>query len=97
MKNQDTDARLKKAKEEIERLRNENHNLKRRIKRLKNKQLENSSVTQVVNNEKDIRMNEVRAESIDEIKKKLKANGMTGRTMEVMEWFLSEVIGSQKK
>jgi len=98
MKKKDTDAELKKAKQEIERLRNENRNLKRRVNRLKIKDINNETITQSADNEKDDeRVNEVTTEGIEEIKKKLRANGMTERTMDVVEWFLSEVTGSPKK
>lgn len=98
MKTKDIDKELKKAKEEIERLRNENHNLKRRVKRLKIKQITNVDIKQSIDNELDNeKVNEVTTEGIEEIKKKLRANGMTERTTDVVECFLSEVIGSTKQ
>ena len=36
-KNQDTEAKIASLKEELEKLRNENHNLKRRVKRMEDR------------------------------------------------------------
>ena len=94
MKKQDTEAKLKKQAEQLEAMRNEIHNLKRQVKRLKES---NRTLKEGLKEERPDRSEEVLAEGISDIKKKLRESGMEGKTLEVAEWFVSQATGSPKK
>ena len=96
MKNQD--EKLAKAQAELERLRNENHNLKRQVKRMKEKDSarkaeEKSSRTA----DQKSRKEEVMDMSIDDIKKKLVDAGMEIRAAGVIASVMSKDTGIRKK
>ena len=94
MKNQDKKAQLTPEQEEINRLRNENHNLKRQVKRMKEKEKARKA------NEKEAAKDlkeEIMDESMEDIKKKLAAAGLKGKELEVAELFMSEVTGTRKR
>lgn len=94
MKKQDTEAKLKKALEQLETVRKEKRNLKRQVKRLKESK---KAMTDERKSSSSGRSEEVQAAAIGDIKKKLQAEGMEGKTLEVAEWFMSNITGSPKK
>lgn len=91
-KNQDTEAKLAAAKEEIEKLRNEVHNLKRKVKRMEARKESDKAEAERID-----RTEELTKEGMDDIKKKLKAAGLNDRTSEVMVWAMSGDTGTKKK
>lgn len=102
MKNQDKKAQLTPEQEEINRLRNENHNLKRQVKRMKAKDKALREERKAVQKAATVvEQQQVRAEIMDagmeELKKKLAAEGFGERTLEVVEWVVSEATGTRKK
>ena len=101
-KNTDTKKNLSKTEKmaaTIERLRNENHNLKRQLKRCKSKLEEKSEAENAVSNKTGniSKTDEVKTESLEEIKKKLQTQGLTEKEMEVTLWFMSRAIDFTRK
>jgi len=96
-KNQDTEAKLASLKEEIEKLRNENHNLKRKVKRMEERKAAESTERQKVQAERNRRTEEVTKEGMDDIKKKLMDAGLNERSSEAMAWVMFGDTGSKKK
>lgn len=84
MKNQDAEAKIASLKEELEKLRNENHNLKRRVKRMEERKESDKAERLRARAERNNRTEEVTKEGTDDIKKKLKAAGLNDRASEVM-------------
>lgn len=102
MTNQDKKANLTPEQEEINRLRSEVHNLKRQVKRLKEKdQVRKAEQKAEQKALKKARRQQVKAEimeaGMEDLKKKLVEEGFGERTLEVVEWFVSEATGTQKK
>lgn len=96
MKNQD--EKLAKAQMELERLRNENHNLKRQVKRMKEKDTARKAEQKAARKaEQKSRKEEVMDMSMDDIKKKLLDAGMEIRAAEVIASVMSEDTGIRKK
>lgn len=96
MKNQD--EKLAKARQENERLRNEIHNLKRQVKRMKEKDAARKAEQKASRAaEQKSRKEEVMDMSMDDIKKKLVDAGMEIRAAEVMASLMSEDTGTRKK
>ena len=93
-KNQTTEAKIASLKEEIEKLRNENHNLKRRVKRMEERKAAERLEAQA---QRMRRTEEVTMGSMDEIKKKLMDAGLDSKSSEVMAWVMSKDTGSKKK
>ncbi len=69
MKNQDAEAKIASLKEELEKLRNENHNLKRRVKRMEERKESDQSERLRARTERNNRTEEVTKKGMDEIKK----------------------------
>ena len=97
MKNQDAEAKIASLKEELEKLRNENHNLKRRVKRMEERKESDKAERLRARAERNNRTEEVTREGTDDIKKKLKAAGLNDRTSEVMAWAVFGDTGTKKK
>lgn len=96
MKNQD--EKLAKAQAELERLRNENHNLKRQVRRMKEKaSMRKASQKAGLTAVQKSRKEEVMDMSRDDIKKKLVDAGMEIRAAEVIASVMSEDTGTRKK
>lgn len=96
MKNQD--EKLAKAQAELERLRNENHNLKRQVKRMKEKDAARKAEQKASRAaEQKSRKEEVMDMSMDDIKKKLVDAGMEIRAAEVMASLMSKDTGIRKR
>ena len=96
MKNQD--EKLAKAQAELERLRSENHNLKRQVKRMKEKDAARKAAQKAsLAAEHKPRKEEVMDMSMDDIKKKLVDAGMEIRAAEVMASLMSRDTGTRKK
>lgn len=96
MKNQD--EKLAKARQENERLRNEIHNLKRQVKRMKEKDAARKAEQKASRAaEQKSRKEEVMDMSMDDIKKKIVDAGMEIRAAEVMASLMSEDTGTRKK
>ena len=96
MKNQD--EKLAKAQAELERLRNENHNLKRQVKRMKEKDSRRKAERKAaLAAEQKSRKEEVMDMSMDDIKKKLVDAGMEIRAAEVIASVMSEDTGTRRK
>ena len=68
-KNQTTEAKIVSLKEEIEKLRNENHNLKRRVKRMEERKVIEKAERLEAQAQRIRRTEEVTRESMDDIKK----------------------------
>ena len=96
-KKHDTEAEIASLKAEIEKLRNENHNLKRQVKRSKERKAAEIAEQKEAQAERDRRTEEVTKESLDDIKKKLIAAGMDSKAAEVMAWVMFGDTGSKKK
>ena len=97
MKNQDAEAKIASLKEELEKLRNENHNLKRRVKRMEERKESDKAERLRALAERNNRTEEVTKEGMDDIKKKLKAAGLNDRASEVMAWAMFGDTGTKKK
>ena len=102
MKSQDKKENLTPEREEIKRLRGEVHNLKRQVKRLKEKDQVHKAEQKTERKAlKEAERQQVKAEimgaGMDDLKKKLMEEGFGERTLEVVEWFVSEVTGTRKK
>ena len=69
MKNQDAEAKIASLKEELEKLRNENHNLKRRVKRMEERKESDKAERLRARAERNNRTEEVTKEGMDDIKK----------------------------
>ena len=69
-KNQVTEAKIASLKEELERLRNENHNLKRKVKRMEERKAADKAERLKAQSERRRRTEEVTKEGMDDIKKK---------------------------
>lgn len=96
MRNQD--EKLAKAQAELERLRNENHNLKRQVKRMKEKDTARKAEQKAARTARQkSRKEEVMDMSMDDIKKKLVDAGMEIRAAEVIASVMSEDTGTRKK
>lgn len=96
MRNQD--EKLAKAQAELERLRNENHNLKRQVKRMKEKDTARKAEQKAARTAgQKSRKEEVMDMSMDDIKKKLVDAGMEIRAAEVIASVMSEDTGTRKK
>ena len=93
-KNQVTEAKIASLKEELEKLRNENHNLKRKVKRMEERK---AAEKQEAQTQRIRRTEEVTMGSMDEIKKKLMDTGLDSKSSEVMAWVMSKDTGSKKK
>ena len=96
-KNQDTEAKIASLKEELEKLRNENHNLKRKVKRMEQRKAAEKAERLNAQMERNRRTEEVTLGSMDEIKKKLMDAGLDSKSSEVMAWVMSKGTGSKKK
>lgn len=96
-KNQDTEAKIASLKEEIEKLRNENHNLKRKVKRMEDRKAADRAERLKAQTERKRRTEEVTKESMDDIKKKLMDAGLNERSSEAMAWVMFGDTGSKKK
>ena len=96
-KNQTTEAKIASLKEEIEKLRNENHNLKRRVKRMEERKVTEKAERLEAQAQRIRRTEEVTRESMDDIKKKLMDAGLDSKSSEVMAWVMSKDTGSKKK
>ena len=92
--NQETEAKIALLKEEIEKLRNENHNLKRKVMRMEERKTTERQKAQA---ERNRRTEEVTKESMDDIKKKLMDAGLNERSSEAMAWVMFGDTGSKKK
>ncbi len=68
-KNQVTEAKIASLKEELEKLRNENHNLKRKVKRMEQRKAAEKAESLNAQMERNRRTEEVTLGSMDEIKK----------------------------
>lgn len=68
-KNQDTEAKIASLKEELEKLRNENHNLKRRVKRMEDRKASEKEERVKSQAERNRRAEEVMMGSAEDIKK----------------------------
>ena len=68
-KNQDTEAKIASLKAELEKLRNENHNLKRRVKRMEERNASEKEERMKAEAERDRRTQDVTVGSAEEIKK----------------------------
>lgn len=96
MKNQE--EKLAKAQAELERLRNENHNLKRQVKRMKDKDSARKAEEKAARTaEQKSRKEEVMDMSMEDIKKKLVAAGAEPRAAEVIALLMSKDTGTRKK
>lgn len=93
-KNQVTEAKIASLKEEIEKLRNENHNLKRKVMRMEERKATEMQKAQA---ERNRRTEEVTKEGMDDIKKKLMDAGLNERSSEAMAWVMFGDTGSKKK
>lgn len=85
-------SKVEKLEATIKHLRNENHNLKRRLKRRESKlqeKLETMDVVSTIDNTSKVE--EVKAEGIADIKKKLREQGLTEKEIEVATLFISRV------
>ena len=96
-KNQVTEAKIASLKEELEKLRNENHNLKRKVKRMEQRKAAEKAESLNAQMERNRRTEEVTLGSMDEIKKKLMDAGLDSKSSEVMAWVMSKGTGSKKK
>ena len=96
-KNQDTEAKIASLKEELEKLRNENHNLKRKVKRMEQRKAAEKAERLNAQMERNRRTEEVTLGSMDEIKKKLMDAGLDSKSSEVMALVMSKDTGSKKK
>jgi len=96
-KNQVTEAKIASLKEEIEKLRNDNHNLKRKIKRMEERQSAEKAERQKAQTELSRRTEEVTKESMDDIKKKLLDAGLNETSSEVMTWAMFGGTDSKRK
>lgn len=96
-KNQDTEAKIASLKEELEKLRNENHNLKRRVKRMEDRKASEKEERVKSQAERNRRAEEVMMGSAEDIKKKLTDAGMDVRSAEAAAWFLSPDTGILKR
>ena len=96
-KNQVTEAQIASLKEEIEKLRNENHNLKRKVKRMEERKAAEKAERLNAQMERNRRTEEVTLGSMDEIKKKLMDAGLDSKSSEVMALVMSKDTGSKKK
>ena len=96
-KNQTTEAKIASLKEEIEKLRNENHNLKRKVKRMEERKADEKAERLNAQMERNRRTEEVTLGSMDEIKKKLMDAGLDSKSSEVMAWVMSQDTGSKRK
>lgn len=96
-KNQTTEAKIASLKEEIEKLRNENHNLKRRVKRMEERKVIEKDERLEAQAQRIRRTEEVTRESMDDIKNKLMDAGLDSKSSEVMAWVMSKDTGSKKK
>ena len=95
--NQDTEARIASLKEENEKLRNENHNLKRRVKRMEERKAAEKAERQDAQTRRTRRTEAVTRGCMDDIKKKLMDAGLDSKSSEVMAWVMSKDTGSKKK
>ena len=68
-KHQVTEAKIASLKEELEKLRNENHNLKRKVKRMEERKAAEKAERLNAQMERNRRTEEVTLGSMDEIKK----------------------------
>lgn len=68
-KNQDTEVKIASLKEELEKLRNENHNLKRRVKRMEDRKASEKEERVKSQAERNRRAEEVMMGSAEDIKK----------------------------
>lgn len=96
-KNQVTEAKIASLKEENDKLRNEIHNLKRKVKRMEERKSAESAERQKSQAERNRRTEEVTKESMDDIKKKLMGAGLNERSSEAMVWVMFGDTGSKKK
>ena len=96
-KNQTTEAKIASLEEEIEKLRNENHNLKRKVKRMEERKTAEKAERLEAQSQRRRRTEEVTMESMDDIKKKLMDAGLDSRSSEVMAWVMSRDTGSKKR
>lgn len=96
-KNQVTEAKVASLKEKIEKLRNENHNLKRKVKRMEERKAAEKAERLEAQAQRSWRTEEVTRESMDDIKKKLMDAGLDSKSSEVMAWVMSRDTGSRKK
>jgi len=96
-KDQVTEAKIASLKEEIEKLRNENHNLKRKVKRMEERKAVDKAERQKAQEERSRRTEVVTKEGMDDIKKKLMGAGLNERSSEVMVWVMFGDTGSKKK
>lgn len=88
----------RKTRQENERLRNEIHNLKRQVKRLKEEDDTRKAERKASRaSEQKFRKEEVMEMSMDDIKKKLVDAGAEPRAAEVMALLMSKDTGMQKK
>ena len=92
MKNQD--EKLAKARQENERLRNEIHNLKRQVKRMKEKE---SMRRAELKEEQRNRKEEIMDMGMEDIKKKLVEAGAEPRAAEVIASLMSKDTGTRRK
>lgn len=96
-KNQVTEAKVASLKEKIEKLRNENHNLKRKVKRMEERKAAEKAERLEAQAQRSRRTEEVTRESMDDIKKKLMDAGLDSKSSEVMAWVMSRDTDSRKK
>lgn len=96
-KNQDTEAKIASLKAELEKLRNENHNLKRKVKRMEERKAAEKESQMNAQAERNRRTEEVMMGSTEDIKKKLTDAGMDERSAEAAAWFLSPDTGILKR
>ena len=78
-------------------MRNENHNLKRRVKRMEERKVTEKAERLEAQAQRIRRTEEVTRESMDDIKKKLMDAGLDSKSSEVMAWVMSKDTGSKKK
>jgi len=91
-------SKTEKMAATIEHLRNENHNLKRRLKRYESKKQEQKDAIGLVSaTDCASKIEEVKAEGIEDIKKKLQEQGLTEKEVEIATWFVSRVTDLSKK
>lgn len=96
MKNQD--EKLAKARQENERLRNKIHNLKRQVKRMKEKEsMRRAELKEEQAAEQRNRKEEIMDMGMEDIKKKLVEAGAEPRAAEVIASLMSKDTGTRRK
>ena len=78
-------------------MRNENHNLKRKVKRMEERKAADKAERLKAQSERRRRTEEVTKEGMDDIKKKLMDAGLDSKSSDVMAWATFGDTGSKKK